>query len=167
MRPIIAIMIWIILVGGLVSYMNARDTVAEPVAISAQTDQADYKVIVTTSFRAERDTFAPDTQDSSGDALILKLNGMEILSLKDSSVAGQSITVDKITGLLIGANEFLLEVNPSHKNVNTAGAVRVQLFRFHSELMDRTFWADPGARIVSTFRLDVEPVSTAGDQNEH
>lgn len=167
MRPVLALMIWIVLIGGLVSYMNARHNVSEPVALKVEADQADYRVVVTTSFNAVRDPYAPDTRDLSAAALILKLNGKEILSLRDSSDAGQSLTVDKIDSVLIGPNEFLLEVNPHHENVKTAGAVRVELFRFHNQLMDRTFWAEPGARIVSSFRLDVEPATTVGDQNEH
>ncbi len=167
MRPLIAIMIWVVLVGGLTSYMNARQTVSEPVALKTETDQSDYKVVITTSFSSQRDPYEPNTLDGSGNALTLKLNGMDILSLRDSSAAGQSITIDNINSVLIGPNEFLLEVNPPHETLKTAGAVRVQLFRFHTELMDRTFWADPGAKIASTFRLDVEPVTSVVDQNEH
>lgn len=167
MRPLVAILIWIVLLGGLSSYMNARQTVSAPAALKVETDQGDYRVVVTTSFVAQRDSYAPNTEDDPGNALVLKLNGHEILTLKDSSAAGQSITLDKINSVLIGPNEFLLEVNPPHKAVQTAGAVRVQLFRFHSELMDRTFWADPGSRLLSTFRIEVKPVTSAGDQNEH
>lgn len=167
MRPLVAILIWIVLLGGLSSYMNARHIVSAPAALKVETDQGDYRVVVTTSFVAQRDSYAPNTEDDPGNALVLKLNGHEILTLKDSSAAGRPITVDKIKSVLIGPNEFLLEVNPPHKAVQTAGAVRVQLYRFHTELMDRTFWADPGSRLLSTFKIEVEPNTPVGDQNGH
>lgn len=166
MRPVIAIFIWIILIGGLYSYMNTRESISWHPPAVVESGSTHYRIVVTTSFSAHKDPYSLQSENDPGAALLLKLNGTEILRINDLLDAGQSVAIDRIKGILIGTNEFLIEVSPAVDMIKTSGAVRVQLYRSHVELMDKTFWADPGAKVVSAFQFEVEQAPTFGNHND-
>jgi hypothetical protein len=167
MRPFAAIVIWIVLVGGLYFYMESRDHAPVSHATPVQMVSGDYRLVLTTTFNAEKDPFDLKTESATGDAFVIKLNGLELIRSSDVFFAGKPVIFDNIAGIRVGANEFLVEASPPHGAGGMASAVRVQLFRFHEEILDRTFWADPGARIVSNFKIQIEPDLLPRNQDDH
>lgn len=167
MRPFAAIMIWIVLVGGLYFYMESRDHAPVSHSTPAQMVSDDYRLVLTTTFNAEKDPFDLKTDSESGNAFAIKLNGLELIRSGDVFEAGKPVILDNIAGIKIGANEFLVQANPPHDSSGMASAVRVQLFRFHEEILDRTFWADPGSKIVSNFKIQIDPHLLPRNQDDH
>lgn len=167
MRPIAAIIIWIIVIGGLYSYMSSRDNVTSSHPVAIETATGKYKLVLTTTFDTTKDPFELKSDTNSGNAVSIELNGLSLLRLKDGPKAGRNVILDDVEGIKIGANEFFLEANPPHNAEGIAGAVRVQLFRSHEELIDKTFWGDPGEKIISTFKIEIAPDSSLREQHDH
>ncbi len=167
MRPLAAIIIWVVLVGGLYCYMDSRETIDTSPQIQVEKSPEIYKLIITTTFNTKKDPFVSKQGSGSGDAFSVKLNGSELVRSENGFEAGSAVVIENVDGVKTGANEFLLEANPSHYSQATAGAMRVQLFRSHEKLIDKTFWVDNGEKLVSTIRLDVVPGQSARNKDGH
>ncbi len=155
MRPALAIIIWVILIGGLTAYMQSRETAAVGVSYKLHSAEGVYALQITTTFDVEPDPFALRTDENEASALLVKLNGKEILRRSDRVQAGTPIRVEPVPGLTGGRNEFYLEANPPVSLANLSYAVRVQLFRDGQLIADRSLWSEPGSRIASTFQVSV------------
>ncbi|MFH1116051.1 MAG: hypothetical protein V1792_19225 [Pseudomonadota bacterium] len=166
MRPALAVIIWVLLIGGLAVYMQSRETASVGAAYKLHGAEGVFALRITTTFAAEPDPFALQTERNEAPALLVKLNGSEILRITDRVDAGTPIEVKPVPGLIDGRNEFYLEANPPLGSANLSYAVRVQLFRDGQLITERSLWSEPGARIASTVLISVtkEPAS---EDNPH
>lgn len=165
MRPAFAVIIWVVLIGGLTVYMQSRDTAAVGVTYKPPRAEGVFALQVTTTFAVEPDPFALRTGQTEASALLVKLNGSEILRRADRVQAGTPIRVEPVPGLIDGRNEFYLEANPPVGLANLSYAVRVQLFRDGQLVADRSLWSEPGSRIASSFQVSVTKVTKAKDDH--
>lgn len=164
MRPLIAVLIWVVLVGGLLLYVRSRDAVDTAPSFRLVPAQGTYSVEITTTFTAEPDPFALRVEDEEKpSALSLKLNGKEVLRLTDRVDAGSPIRVEPLRGLVEGSNELYLEANPPAGEAGRSHAVRVRVLRDGIPLSDRSFWSGQGSKIATTLRVNLTP---GGQQEE-
>jgi hypothetical protein len=154
-RPAFAVIIWVLLIGGLTVYMQSRDTAAVGVTYKLHSAEGIFALQITTTFAVEPDPFALRTGQNEASALLVKLNGNEILRRTDRVQAGTPIRLEPVPGLIDGRNEFYLEANPPVGLANLSYAVRVQLFRDEQLIADRSLWSEPGSRIASAFQVSV------------
>jgi len=158
MRPIVAALIWIVLVGGLTFYTHSREPVKALETVATQPVEGTLALEITPSFRAEPDPFAlRDDTERTASALTIRVNGKEALRVTDRTEPGRVIRVEPVPGLIRGENEIYLEVNPPLSAGTGSHAVRVRVLQDGRKLQDRTFWSEPGSRIVETFRVKTVP----------
>ncbi len=169
MRFISIIIIWIVLIGGMTLFMNSRPSTVPIQEIKRDAAQGDFWLDVTTTFDAQPDPFALSLDDSSSaTALLVKVDGDEILREEKSVQAGSVIQVKPVSQLKVGQNEFFIEANPPASLINQAHAVRCRIFNGSSLLKEQTVWSQPGLSIVSTFSIDLENQSaTKEDDHDH
>ncbi len=167
MRPLLAIIIWLTLIGGLYSYMNARENVEPQQQAVIQKVSDKYTLVVTTTFDTEPDHFKLKTDTDPDASILIRLNGLEIFRLVQALKGGDRVVVDNINSMHVGVNEFLLEVSPSLDAHKMPGAIRAQLFRSDQELVDKTFWTESGEKIISNFKVEIGPDTSDGDKREH
>jgi hypothetical protein len=164
MRPLIAVVIWVVLVGGLVLFVQSREAVETAQSFRLVPVQGTYALEITPTFAAEPDPFALRVEDEEQpSALTVKLNGKEVLRLTDRVDAGASIRVEPLRGLVEGGNELYLEANPPTKEAGRSHAVRVRVLRDGIPLSDRSFWSGQGSKIATTLRVNTIP---GGQQEE-
>jgi hypothetical protein len=166
MRPFLAAAIWIVLIGGLTLYMNVRDTAKPPAAFESRQASGTYSAELTTTFPLEVDPFALHDESEQAALLLMKLNGKVILKVTDQLDAGSSLTVDPLSGVQDGLNEFYVEASPPIEASRKSYAIRIQLREDHRSVLDRTLWSEPGSRISATiqFRTDTQK---RGEEREH
>jgi len=169
MRPILAFLIWVVFIGGLAAYMHTRETAARVRPVELKSAVGSYALEITPTFNVEPDPFALRTDDGTSDkALLIRVNGQDILKMSDRVERGSPIRVEPLTGLVDGANEIYLEATPPIEVAGRSFALRVRLFRDGSEFADRTFWTEGGSKIATSFPVKIEPEGTPEkDRHEH
>jgi hypothetical protein len=167
MRPLLAIAVWVVLIGGLSWYMQTRQEVAAVQSFQPTALETKLTMEVNSSFAMEPDPFAlqVDERDQAV-ALLVRLNGRDVLKRTEKLADGSWIVVDNVQGLVEGRNEFYVEAYPMLKEASQAHAVRIRVKREDQTIAERTLWSEPGSRIAATFSLEIEPTKPLQD-NDH
>lgn len=156
MRPLLAIAVWVILVGGLSWYMQTRQEVAAVQSFQPTALETRLTLEITPSFAMEPDPFAlqVDERDRAV-ALLVRLNGRDVLKKTEKLTDGSRIVVDDIQGLVEGRSEFYVEAYPLLSEASQSHAVRIRVKREGQTIAERTLWSEPGSRIAATFSLEI------------
>lgn len=148
-----AVVIVLVIMGGLQFYMTHRPQVSAPTgSIQLQAAPGEFTVEVTLTFAAGPDEFAFDPEDAP--CLVVSLNGHEILSRKERVAAGEAILIGNVDGLKVGANEFFLHATPQNDQ-QLARAARVRILRDDQSISDRTLWAESGDVVSGAIKVDI------------
>ena len=157
MRLLVALCVWVVIVGGLALYMNVQETTHAGPAVVEQRAAGTFTLEITPSFTAEPDPFALLLDEKiKPPALVVKLNGTEVVRKTDRVGAGKPLRVEAIAGMVTGANEFYVEASPPADQIGRASAVRVRVLRDDEPIAERTLWSEPGMRIATTFQLTIQ-----------
>jgi hypothetical protein len=169
MRLVIAACIWLVLVGGLFTYMHERDTVGVAEQYQPRRAVASYAIEITPTFSAEPDPFTLQSETGrKASAIILRLNGKEIPNLPENAEQGSPIFVNNVQGLVEGLNEFYLEAAPPVATGDRIHAIRVRVLRDGLPVAERSFWSGAGSKIAVTFPLEIElEPQEKGHPHEH
>lgn len=155
MRPVLAVLIWAVLIGGLSSYMHYREGSRPPVAYRFEAAHGVFSLEVVGTFAVEPDPFAVDVEGNQPAALSIRLNGKEIVRQTDRLEPGSPLRVSPVVGIVEGDNEFYLEAYPPAASTSQYNAVRIRVMRDNRVAAEHSSWSEPGARIADTFRLTV------------
>jgi len=161
-RLVIAAIIWIIFIGGLSVYMQARESLEMAPDKTLQTAMGKFTIQVTTTFAPVPDPFALKTHEESSSSLTVKLHGVKVLGPDSQTGADRFVFREDLPQLLAGKNEFYVEAYPDLRATDKAGALRVEIMRDGVVLADRTFWSEPGERIAGALSTTV-PESASGN----
>jgi hypothetical protein len=151
-RILLAVLIWIVFLGGLGFYTQQREgAVPPPVREENRTAGVDgLSLEVVATFDIAPDAFGLRAGEPSP-SLLVRLGGREVLQETGEIPAGTRIGIAPLTGALPGLNEIYLEARPPV--ALDSGAVRVQLLREGIPLAEDTFWASSGRLAAGTFRF--------------
>lgn len=156
MRPVLAAMIWIVLIGGLTWHMHSRENPKPIMSHEAREADGRFSLAITATFPMEPDPFALRIGDQLAPSLVVKVNGQEVLRRTESVAAGAPIHVEHVTGLVEGGNEFYLEANPPMALSSLPQAARIQVLRDGYPVIERSLWSEPGWKMATTFSLRIE-----------
>lgn len=166
-RPVIAIFVWILIIGGLWTYTHTRETVTEAETFQLRPATGKYSLEIVPTFDMQPDPFALQVDDTAKTALLVQLNGSDIIRETDRVEAGSPIRVTDIENVVEGPNEFFIEAGPPLEQSNRAHAIRVRLKRGDSTVVDETVWSEPGNRIAATVPFTAEKAeSPARDSHD-
>jgi hypothetical protein len=158
MRPVLAICVWFVLLGGLALFMHSKHERSGFRSFESKPAAGGFSLEVTPTFAVEPDPFALRTGSTEQPAaLLVKVNGREVLRREDKVDEGAPLTVQNVSGMIEGPNELYLEANPPLAQANKAHAVRVKVARDGEQIADKTLWSEPGVKLAATFRVDVQP----------
>ncbi len=164
-RLIAAAVISSLILGGLGLFIEKRDrlSTADVVQRRDQAAAGKFSVDVTLSFSpATSDPFAVATESAEKKPVaVVRLNGNDLLSIREAPPAGELISMENVAGVIIGENEFLVEADPPLSEANRAHAVRVRVLRDGQPIAEQTSWSEPGTRLVARFRLNVPAAKPA------
>jgi hypothetical protein len=149
MRILLVITLWIVIISGLLLYLNNRDESTSQSIVKIPETSTGYQLQVTTSFLAEQDPFALKLDTFVQDTVLhIKLNGKTILNL--ASVDSYKNSLDSIPLIDNTANELYVECSPPMDNNYQAHAARLIISKSNQTLLDTTCWSEPGNKLIST-----------------
>ena len=114
---------------------------------------AHYDLELTPTFSLEKDPFALNLDESP--ALVVKLGDKELLAL-ESVLAGESVLLEEVRGLVLGMNEFFIKATPSTADAAGAQALRVRLLQAGQPVAEETYWTGNGMPVKAVFRVALE-----------
>ena len=153
MRFLLVVIIWVVIVGGLWSYIADRDTKRQQIVAATPMDlsvEGQFAIEVTPTFSTEEDPFALTTSDSIVSPLTVKLNGMTVDSHSQEVLRGKTIRIEDVSGVLSGHNEIYVTASPPMSENTLEHGVRVKLYENSALVVDQTVWADQGALVSGT-----------------
>ena len=166
MRVLLAVAVWVALVGGLAGYMHRprSQPARQPLAPRLQAAEGVYALEVTTTFAVEPDPFALDAEDGSKPpALVVRLGDREVLRKTSRLEGGAPIRVEPLDGLVTGNYELYVEAYAPAFLASKSQAVRVRVLRDGNPLAEKSFWTEGLGKVAGTFQFSL----TARDAGEH
>ena len=169
MRPLLAIVITAVILGGLYAYMRTRVYAVPSLQFQEQFAEETYALDLTLTFHADRDpfAFAPESQPT----VLVRFRGEDVIRRMEPVEAGTPLRADAISDIVVGeddhsgANEFYFEIMDGG-GVPVARAVRLRIFRDGDVVTDETRWFEPGEAITGTVTLVVLK-SDSSSTHEH
>jgi hypothetical protein len=148
-RILAAIAVWLVLVGGTGLYLRQHEARAASGEAAPEAPlAAGYRVELTPTFAAAPDPFALQLDAAAtAPALVVRLNGTEILRRADNVVAGEVIVLEEIPPVAEGANELFVDAAPTGDAALQSHALRVRVMRGAETIADETVWSVPGAAL--------------------
>lgn len=171
MRPVYAVLVWVVILGGLWVYTEARDYFDRPSSNAEPILPAPgkYELELTPTFDAitSVDEFSVDLTPRP--TLLATLNGREIIRFTDKAPAGVAKTFSWDTNKVpmnIGPNGVYLELAAPPAEAEVRRGVRVQVLRDGESIADQMLWSQPGGPVLGRIVLDVPEKPGAKDE-EH
>jgi hypothetical protein len=160
MRPLLAFLTVITILGGLQLYMLYRPQ--RTAVVGEQPEQralGRFQVELTLTFDAGPDEFALDRSDAP--TLLVRLRGQDVMRRTEPVEAVEQVVAD-VAGLVAGRNEFFVQATPRETTAERARAVRVRVLRDGTPIADQTLWSEPGelvqgALLVELLEWSLEP----------
>lgn len=160
MRIIIAVFIWIVIIGSVCWFQQRRSTsqniLQEHPQAAVEVTQDRYSIAVTPTFQAQPDPFALQTEDTAPAALIIRMGEKELLRCDDQVQAGQAITVDIPGPIQLGTHEIYIEGSPPLDQGQQRQAILVELFRNNVWIKQASFWSTPGSNVTGVLYFEIK-----------
>lgn len=163
MRFILTFFIWLIIVGGLWTYIHYRDNDI-PATVNGTgliTADASVTIEITPTFNLERDPFALQSEIAET-GLMLHFNSINIAVLENNIQRGKTYRLENIKGLVHEQNNIFFQASPPLSESSLEQAVRIRVFINNTPTAEQTFWAGQGARISGNLRFTYLPEKEAG-----
>ena len=168
MRPFLAILITVCLLGGTLAYTRFAASVRRTATEYRPTLAADHYSIVV------RRTFAAAASPVSGlESLTLHFRGQSILSRTDDIAANERIEIDNLQGVEVGPNELYIAARPDRKmDQPTFAALEVSVLRDDRVIEKTMFSNSSGLPLIAGSILFAAPgrevdQSSAGQEEGH
>lgn len=169
MRFIAIVAIWIVIVGGLASYIHKRDSkiiTAAQAKVSQVLPQESFELEITPTFGIEHDPFALTDDTESNPALVIRLNGTDLQYDNNTLQRGESIRINDIHGFIDGNNELFFDASPPLSESHLSHALRIRLYRSGLLTLDKTIWSEAGSKVSGTVPYEPDH-DNEEDHNEH
>jgi len=161
MRPLFAMTIAIVILGGLKLYMTHRPQAAPgAVAYHEITAPGDFFLQLTLTFDAGPDAFA--LNPATAPSLLIQRNGQDLLRRTDHVAAFEPIEIRPLVDVVRGVNEFFVQATPTAVDPGASRSVRVRMFQDEAAIGDATLWSEPGEPVQGIVRVVVGQTSTGG-----
>ncbi len=154
MRPLLAAIVVVVILGGLQLYMSLRHwygpAAAEAIELAAP---GEFSLEITTTFDlgGEPDPFASEVGETA--TLSVTFRDKELIDSELQVQANTPIVVSPVEELVVGhdefsgRNEFFVSAVVPAGDPQTRHAVRFQLRRDDDTIVDQTFWGRPGEKL--------------------
>ena len=166
-RPTLAIVVSTLILGGLYTYMSARNYGTVQVdALPELVAPGVFRLELMLTFPAERDPFAFDLENEP--TVLVTFRRKNIIRATDPVQAGTTLQVHPLEHVvegndeLSGRNEFYFEILTGEDS-KIARDLRFRIFRDEQVVVDQTVWSDPGEPVRGTVNL----VILAAPETEH
>ena len=156
MRPVLALVLTVAILGGMQLFMASQRGAGHDHHRGANVIRGagEYSVELTLTFDAGKDEFGLDAE---GDApsVLLQLHGQTLLQRIDHVPSSATLEVKPVEGIVVGENEFYLQVAPADLLSLVPRAARIRVLRDGIPLAERTLWSSPGEIVQGILAIQV------------
>jgi hypothetical protein len=168
MRPLLAVAVSVVILGGMALYMQRRPQTGSVVV--ERKAEGVYSLEITLSFDAGPDEFALSADDQP--SVLVKFRDSELLKLTDRIPAGEPIVIERVEGIVAGPgaagrNEFYVAATPAESGANVSRALRVRVLRDGEPVADQSLWSEPGWPVQGTVELHVVADHAGAPHDDH
>jgi hypothetical protein len=155
-RPILAILVWVLILGGVAGYIQTRQERPAVGAFQPAAAAGRFTLEFVSTTELEPDPFGiRASPDNAPTSFVLKINGQQVLAKNDRLEAGIPLRLENVSGLSEGQNELYLEANLPLESANRAHAYRVTIKRDGETIAEQTLWSEPGLRLATSLSLNI------------
>lgn len=161
MRPLLAGLITISLIGGVYGYLRFADGVRRP-PVEIQIDYAtgNYSVLIETTFECVGDPVL------ELDALNVMFMGESIFSQPQSIPAGEQIEISPLEGVEVGENEIHVAATMSESTPGL-GVLKATIQRDGVRVLEKLISSEPGLlEVAGPVVFQVAPAAVIAEQSE-
>ena len=164
MRPLIALVVAVIILGSVEAYVQFHKSLPKPQAVQSRFQLAEgkFSVDLTPTFEAR-----PDEFDLDPASVLVELHGKELFRSRDVVKQGEPIVIDEVPGVAEGSNSFYIKVAPGNQGSSAMRAVRVRVLRDGQSVAEQTLWSEPGAPVEGVVEVLVPRSRQAAHPHEH
>jgi antitoxin (DNA-binding transcriptional repressor) of toxin-antitoxin stability system len=164
MRPVLAILTTVLILGGLQGYFLLRDRFGPtaPVAIEHPAPGV-YSLEITLTFDAGPDPFALAASDQT--CLEVLFRGQTLLRRVERVSAGEKVVITPIEDIVAGKNEFVFKASPADSRPEMAYAARVRLLRDDAPIAEQSLWSESGGIVEGKLLVVVEDSKPVHDEH--
>jgi hypothetical protein len=172
MRPLYALIVCVVIFGGLWAYTAARDALDRPQASVVEILPAPgiYELEVTPMADAISSVDKFGTDLTPQPSIVVLLNGREIVNLRETARSGipQKFTwnTDE-TPMKYEKNELYLRLAAPAGDAEAFRGARVRLLRDGATIADEMLWSQPGAPVEGDVDIYVKPPPATADDHQH
>lgn len=152
MRPFLAFLTVITILGGLQGYFMLRDRFGPSAAPLVERPAPGlYSLEITLTFDAGPDPFALEAGDQT--CLEVLFRGDALLRRTERVSAGEVVVITPISSIMAGSdeaqgrNEFVVRATPADSRPELAYAARVRLLRDGASVAEQILWSDSGGKV--------------------
>ncbi len=159
MRIIAAILVWVVIIGLVVSFQNYSEAQSQKSGqghdTSIEMSQISYTLELTATFRPASDSFVLTASGSSIDPLQITMAGKSMVSAALELQPGKPLLTE-IDGIIVGRNELLVRAIVPRSYSETSQALRAVVYANGAVIAQDTFWSVPGGDITGTLYFEVK-----------
>ena len=152
MRPLLAILTTVLILGGLQGYFVLRERFGPKAATSVERPAPGvYALEITLTFDAGPDPFALEASDKT--CLEVLFRNKTLLRRTERVAAGEKVLITPVEGIVAGEdefrgrNEFLVKATPAEGSADMAYAARVRLLRDGVPIAEESLWSDSDGKV--------------------
>ena len=157
MRFLLVVAIWIVIVGGLWSYISHRDAKRELIVATTPIDltvEGHFALEITPTFSTEDDPFALNTSEKDASLFEVKRNGNVLDMNALTFQRGETIRNEKVGGVLTGHNEIYVNASPPLSENTLEHGIRIKFYQDDTLIVDGTVWAGQGALVSGSISFN-------------
>lgn len=166
MRIVLAIAVWVIMVGGLWLYTAKRELpvrIQGPAAPVEAVVDGSFSIALTPTFGVAEDPFALNTETTRQAPIEVRLNGRS-LAAPESIARGETVRLEGVGPILEGLNEVFVKASPPAAEAGLDHGLRVQVLEAGVARAEKTVWADRGALVSGSLQFEYLP-ARGGDHD--
>jgi hypothetical protein len=162
MRPILACLITLVLVGGVYGYIKFAEGIRRPpTEINIDYSEADFSLEIERSFDCVVDPiFAPES-------LRVLFKGESVLAISKKIAVEETIRLEKLDGVEVGENEIYIAANRAEGSIGL-GAIKVSIFRGGVLFDEQVLTSQQGiAEVAGPISFVVKSEPKTEDSHQH
>ncbi|MBN2064555.1 MAG: hypothetical protein JW745_07110 [Sedimentisphaerales bacterium] len=159
MRIIAAVLVWVVIIGLVVSFQNYSKAQSQKLWHGQDTpielSQILYTLELTATFAPASDSFALTVSEVKSEPLQITMAGKSLISAALDLQPGKPQLTD-LDGIVVGHNELLVKALVPQSYSGTSQALRAVVYANGAIIAQETFWSVPGGDITGTLNFEVK-----------
>lgn len=156
MRFMLILLIWVVIIGSVILYIETREETAPGVISESQPEPKTYNIELLASFPIEEDSFRKNDEISRQPAITVLLNGKSVFNKAANLSGSMHFYYKRQLQFSDKKNEIYLEAHAPISYIGQNLALRLRILTGNTVIYEKTFWSDGDNSIYGTCIYEVK-----------